>query len=682
MSILEQNILNRVENHVEKQLHKEELDCFHFLSTDAPEKLPLYLNAVRQGRQGILNRLTAALLREDIAGLSSASYDLRVIGAVYAMNIPHVDNDWSQLIQQIQTYPLKEGSAFKVYALFNGEYLLIPVSRMYAFRRLEITGTILYVNKNEIREVKDARDLLYFIRLKEGSSQAKHAWEKLIEELQNGSANLALSYTYFNEKKNRLRNFGYESAIDYVLQQKNQNESFDGSLFFEQLSVEGHNLHPGAKTKMGMKPEDVYRYAPEFEGVTNIRFVGIHREHAEWSLLQDRSNPNELLFKEFPAVEEAILKEFSEKNLNIDDYVVVPVHPWQYEYMLSTIYGEELKKQIVIPIEGALVSSGATSSFRTMIPFKEGRRNRIAVKAAVNSQMTSTVRSISANTTNNAVKMTELIKKVMKRESKLADTFVPIYEIAGYNFKASSSLKSRNLSAVLRENIENFVGKDETAIVGSALYAESPFTGKLVLIELIEAYAKELQETSLSKAAFQFLSQYARIAIPGFLTFMVKYGIGLEGHLQNSVPVFKNGKPVRVLFRDWGGVRIYGERLKKQDLSAQFYPGSVTVTDDVKEMQNKVFYTVFQNQFGELIFQLCHYFNLDEALFWKEIRRISDETFNHLAFNEEYNDAVLEDRGALYKETVEHKALTKMRLAPESQGYCYVSVPNPLSENY
>jgi D-ornithine---citrate ligase len=163
---------------------------------------------------------------------------------------------------------------------------------------------------------------------------------------------------------------------------------------------------------------------------------------------------------------------------------------------------------------------------------------------------------------------------------------------------------------------------------------------------------------------------------------MVKYGIGLEGHLQNSVPVFKKGKPVRMLFRDWGGVRIYGKRLEAQGLSAQFYPGSVTVTDDVKEMQNKVFYTVFQNQFGELVFQICHYFNLNEASFWKEIRRISDETFDHLTFKEGYKDAVIEDQSALYKESVEHKALTKMRLAPDSSGYCYVSVPNPLFKNY
>ncbi|PNB76848.1 IucA/IucC family protein, partial [Pseudomonas sp. FW305-BF6] len=77
------------------------------------------------------------------------------------------------------------------------------------------------------------------------------AWAQLADELVNGSANLALSYAYWELKKKELQSdakgLGVFNAIDWVLKQKKQMSHFDSSLFFEQLTIEGHNLHPGTK---------------------------------------------------------------------------------------------------------------------------------------------------------------------------------------------------------------------------------------------------------------------------------------------------------------------------------------------------------------------------------------------------------------------------------------------------
>jgi siderophore synthetase component len=169
------------------------------------------------------------------------------------------------------------------------------------------------------------------------------------------------------------------------------------------------------------------------------------------------------------------------------------------------------------------------------------------------------------------------------------------------------------------------------------------------------------------------------MVLPGFLTLMVKYGIGLEGHLQNSVPVFKDGRPVRLLFRDWGGARIYRERLERRGLSVDFYPGSLAVTDDPKEMRNKVFYAVFQNHMGEIVLQACKGFGLSERELWREVSRLTNETFDRLASSPEHERDAAQDREALYKANVDHKALTRMRLAPEG-GDRYAPVANPLHE--
>ena len=77
--------------------------------------------------------------------------------------------------------------------------------------------------------------------------------------------------------------------------------------------------------------------------------------------------------------------------------------------------------------------------------------------------------------------------------------------------------KSRNLSAILRENVGQHTGRDELAIVGCALYAGSPITGRPILAELVEAFAKSSGANSSSEAAFRFISEYASVALPGFL---------------------------------------------------------------------------------------------------------------------------------------------------------------------
>ncbi|WP_223588991.1 IucA/IucC family protein [Neobacillus bataviensis] len=669
----------------------DELKILTFLQKAYPNMVPSYAGSLARGRKGILRRLAESMLREDIMGLSSASYDLYSIGSIHTLNVPAINKFWQSIIKALHTNGVEDGKVYKLYPLLEGECLVIPVSRTYAFNRVEVDGQILHISKGSIRAIEHAVEWLQLLRSKQGDS-GQSDWGKLAEELINGSANLALAYAYWEQKKKELKQkanvHGITTAIDWVLFQKSGDHTFDSSLFFEQLSVEGHNLHPGTKTKIGMDPEDVFRYAPEFDGVAEIQFVAIHKDFAEWSVMNENDeNANVFLFKEYPELRKAAEQEFIGQGLSVNDYVLVPVHPWQLEQAIPEIYEQEMKEQIIVPICGIRVPFGATSSFRTLVPITNGKETKHAIKVAVNSQMTSTIRSISPNTTNNAAVFTRLITAIMKQEQDLAETFIPVCECAGFNFKCKETngckdehqkLKSRNLSVVFRENVDKFTAMDEVAIVCSSLFAESPITEKSIIVELIEKYKEEIKEPNLRKAALQFFSEYASIVLPGYLTLMVKYGIGLEGHLQNSIMVFKKGRPVRMLFRDWGGARIYRDRLQKHPYQVEFYPGSVTVTDSLKEMHNKVFYTVFQNQCGEFIVQLCKHFGLGEGELWQEIHRICQEVFEQLEFLPPYTENARIDREALYQSEVDHKALTKMRLEPEGKDYSFAVVPNPL----
>jgi siderophore synthetase component len=652
----------------ERRLDAEELRVLRFLRSSHPELVAPFLSAVPRARRATLNRLTSSVLREGVAGLASEFHEPSSTEGVEKRGLDPA------------------GETSKVLSLAGEGSLIVPVAGSYAFGRLEVEGPVLYVSAGRVRKLRHAAELLRLIRRRSPDENPRGRWAEFERELENGSANLALAYAYQEEKGERLRRVasgcGAETVLDLALILRASDGTFDPALFFEQLCVEGHNLHPGAKTKTGMEPEAVYRYAPEFDGTPDLRLVGIRRDRAESASLSGK-DVGEILFDQHPGLRDAATREFAERGLSPTGYLFVPVHPWQLKKVVPEVYRAEISQKVVVPVEGASVPGCATSSFRTVVP-RVGCGG-LAVKTSVDSQMTSTIRSISPNTANNAPEFTRLIRAVLRREPQLIRTFVPVCEVAGANFKAdpnepdpeTGTAKNRNLSVVLREHVGRYAGRDELAIVGCALYAESPVTSRPVLAELVEAFARSSGVNSSSEAAFRFVSEYASVALPGFLTLMVKYGVGLEGHLQNSVPVFKAGRPVRLLFRDWGGARIHSERLRRRGLRVHFYPGSVVLTDRLEEMRNKVFCAVFQNQLGEIMLQSSKHFGVPERDLWREVRRICDGIFDEIGSHPEYAADAAADREALYGAEVDHKALTTMRLDPKG-GYRYARVSNPL----
>jgi siderophore synthetase component len=667
-------------------LKREERRILSFLEEQVPELAPPFVFFVPEGRRAILNRLAMSMLWEDIAGLTSDSYELEVGGSRPDDDAVAVGMDPRRVADSLRAFGQAGGVTCKVLPLSGGGQLIVPISRRNAFGHFEVEGPILHARARGIWPLRHAVELLRIVRGRAGTGygDGNKTWSRFAEELSNGSANLALAYAYHERAKGQLRDTalacGAETTLDLVEALQARDERYEASLFFEQLCVEGHHIHPGAKTKIGMEPAAVYRYAPELEGAPELRFVGLRRDSAESAALGE-VDTNGILFEEFPELREAVAKS----DLSPEGYLFAPVHAWQQEEILPQVYADELARGIVVPVAGVSIPSDATTSFRTVVPRGEEGSRRLVVKTSVESQMTSTTRSISSNTAQNAPEFSRLILEIMRREPGLAEVFVPVCETAGVSFKVGlaemdaqvRTIKSRNLSVVLRENVESFVEPGELAIVGSSLYAESPLTGKPVLVELIERYARTVGEASPHEAATRFVSEYAAIALPGYLTMMVKYGVGLEGHLQNVVPVFRQGRPVRMLFRDWGGTRLYVERLGRQGLEPNLRPGSVTVARNVEEMRNKVFYTVFQNHVAEIILQASKHMGVTEQELWRKIYEVSDGVFERLVSDPEHADAALRDREALFEAKVGHKALTRMRLSTAG-GDRYVSVPNPL----
>jgi len=152
------------------------------------------------------------------------------------------------------------------------------------------------------------------------------------------------------------------------------------------------------------------------------------------------------------------------------------------------------------------------------------------------------------------------------------------------------------------------------------------------------------------------------------VTLAARYGIGFEAHLQNCLPTFKDGRPHRIVFRDFAGLRLHPGRLEAAGHRVSLWPGSVVVTDDLDVMRAKVAYTALQAHLGELVIRL----DLDEGDAWREVRAALDEAYDPLMASPDARA----DHAFLTAPRVPHKALVRMRLA--GGGDVYVPVQNPL----
>jgi siderophore synthetase component len=403
-------------------------------------------------------------------------------------------------------------------------------------------------------------------------------------------------------------------------------------LGFEGLGTEGHNLHPCGRTRLGWRMGDLLAYDQESAGLT-IGFVAVRKE------LVTGEDIGTALRAGYPQLPQAP-----------PGYQLQPVHAWQLASVVPERYSDLLASGALRRVDCPGLAARPTTALRTVLlaPGIDGVPRYL--KLSLDILVTSTRRTISVASTRNGPALSELLGRLLADEPGV----LLFPEVAGAAVAVAPG-RERDLSAILREGLDGRLEPDERAVPAAALPARSPLSGRTVLAELLDTYPG---------SAAQFLAEYARVLLRPVLR-LAALGVGLEAHLQNSVPTFRHGRPYRMAFRDLAGLRLHLPRLRARAADLRLWPGSVTVTEDLAVMRAKVGYTALQAHLGEVVRLLVTGAGLDEDAAWRVVRGVLDE------------EAVDPgDHAFLTAPTVPHKALVRMRLA--GAGDAYVPVHNPL----
>jgi siderophore synthetase component len=639
----------------------EESKVDEFLYSYDQRLMEAYRRHLPRARQAILHRFWQCVLRENIGGLRERMRD---------------DFENQQLIV----------------ALSNELTLVATVVRRHSLDRWDIAAPLEVHElgaKCELQRANDLLDLLAKTRVLD-NAESTHWFERFRFELDNSTANYALALA--GAERRRLEfckvaaEAGCRTSIEWAERQSARDPQWSPLTFFEQWVIDGHPLHPGTKLKAGMTPQDVMRFSPEWEARPEVRIAAVLKSCCRVSSYQ-QGGPAEVLRREYPEVGRSVDTCLTGRGLKPSDYEWIPVHPWQFDHTLPDLYAEEIQRGAVVLVPDAIISTAALMAVRSLAPIGVGYRERHHLKTAINVQMTGAVRTVSPQAAENGPMLSAVLAEVQRREGGFADRFVVLLEDVGVHFASEDvnrtdehhALLGKNLAAVLRENPETYVRTGEVAMPASALLAKSPLGGGPIVGELVERYA-QFHGCQALDAIVPFLADYAATTVPGMLTLMTRYGIGLEGHLQNCVLVFRNGTPTRLLVRDMGGVRILSHRLERHGVQVRFLPGSATLALDEEDLRHKVGYAFLQNHWGELIACLARTFDVDERNCWRPLANVCAAEFQRLLSDPICCVDARRDRAAFFAPHLALKALSTMRLRGDVTKYSFSEVTNPLAE--
>src|SRR5262249_55802611 len=147
-------------------------------------------------------------------------------------------------------------------------------------------------------------------------------------------------------------------------------------------------------------------YAPEAGAEFRLPWYAVRREHASFRCVGGLSE-EELLAGELGP---QLLAEFRSRLAEPRDYVLMPVHPWQADEVVGTLYAAELAAGPVVRVGESADASLPHQTVRTLA--NRSHPTRMDVKTAVSVRNTLVYRGLDSAATLAAPAVTTWLKVV------------------------------------------------------------------------------------------------------------------------------------------------------------------------------------------------------------------------------------------------------------------------------
>jgi staphyloferrin A synthase len=372
--------------------------------------------------------------------------------------------------------------------------------------------------------------------------------------------------------------------------------------------IEGHPVHPLCRTRMGLSVTENRAYAPEFRPVIELGVVDVPLDR--WISGGSGLPPR------------------------------LPIHPWQRDHVLDRYPG--------LRPTAETIRARPLMSLRTVAL---ADRPHWHLKTSVDVQMTSAVRIVSPAAIHNGPLMSALLAQLCRDEQ-----LTILAEVAAGAVRSEPGGDPVRSLAVVQRTAPR-LAPGEAAVPFAALSAPDPDTGRALLTGFVDDPAADFE-------------RLIGLMLPPLLRLLHR-GVALEAHGQNLLVIVRDRVPVRLAYRDMGGVRVHAGRLHRY-ADPPVLHGDLA-TDDVDELRTKLLAAAVSTVVGQLIATMTAEYGTDPADLWHRVAAVVHRTYSELP-----RDAQA-DRAAILGATLPIKATTAMRLAARPLEDIWAPIRNPMA---
>ncbi|MFI7245446.1 IucA/IucC family protein [Streptomyces qinglanensis] len=383
--------------------------------------------------------------------------------------------------------------------------------------------------------------------------------------------------------------------------------------------TEGHPCFVANNGRLGFDSAEYRAYAPEAGAPVRLVWVAAHRTRTTFTTGADLSY-DKLLLSELPA---ATLRRFSaamtEQGLDLDDYYLVPVHPWQWWNKLSVTFAAEIAQRSLVCLGHGDDAYLAQQSIRTF--FNSDHPEKHYVKTALSVLNMGFVRGLSAAYMEATPAINDWLADLVAGDDLLRGTGLGLlreraavgYHPAPYEAAApKGSPYLKMLAALWRESPAPFLDKGEKpATMASLLHVDRDG----------DSFAAALVRQSGLEPA-EWLRAYLHAYLTPLLHCFYAYDLVFMPHGENVILVLDaHGVPRRVLFKD------LAEEIAVMSQDAELPLEVERIRADVPEDMKilSLFTDVFDCFFRFLAPALDTAGVLDEATFWSTVADVAKD---------------------------------------------------------
>lgn len=312
--------------------------------------------------------------------------------------------------------------------------------------------------------------------------------------------------------------------------------------------LRGHPWLIMSKGRMGFGYDDYLSAAPELSPEVKVLWLAVHRDLAEYRSTEDWSACG-LYQHEFDANElQQFINILQEKNLDPQNYFLIPVHAWQWHQWLVPTYANEIVDQKIIELNISQDSYVPMQSIRTLCNTSNLQRHYIKLPVSIFN--TAVYRGLPSKRNLAAPAVTAWLKQIHQQDQDLQNTGViflgevatltihqPCFdriEGAPYQFKEL-------FGCLWRESVDRYVDPSQQVLSQAALLHRD-ISGQSILSVLIQA-------SGLSPLAW--LAQFAQVCLSPLLLCLYRYGLAFSPHGENTMLVHENGVPKAMVLKDF-----------------------------------------------------------------------------------------------------------------------------------